>query len=109
MEKFSSLDLRNRPEIRNRFYKVIRERGDGSQRVEVYASTERLDLQDPVFTPASIEEVINEGWTLDYDHDKCPKCGTEMIRNVKSYPPYCESTYEQHLCPNCGHGSSSSI
>lgn len=50
-----------------------------------------------------------ERYGPDYNKHICKECGSELLRRVKSYPPYCDSTYEEFLCPNCGAGFSQSI
>jgi len=50
-----------------------------------------------------------ERYAPDYNRHICKECNTELLRRVKSYAPYCDSTYEEFLCPNCGAGFSQSI
>lgn len=32
----------------------------------------------------------------------CSKCGGQLFRTVNSYPPYCDSSYEEFVCSHCG-------
>jgi hypothetical protein len=54
--------------------------------------------------------LIKAGYVYGFigKHEKCEKCGAEMLGQIKSYPPYCDSTYEQWHCPVCDFGYSMS-
>lgn len=51
-------------------------------------------------------KLIKEGYKYGFwdKHEKCRKCGSEMLGRMHSYPPYCDSTYEEWSCPVCGKG-----
>lgn len=52
------------------------------------------------------EKLIKEEFEYGFmdRHEKCGKCGSEMMGRIHSYPPYCDSTYEEWSCPVCGKG-----
>lgn len=62
--------------------------------------------------PSTIEgkpleaKLIEEGFKYGFwnKHEKCGKCGSEMMGRIKAYYPYCDSTYEEWSCPVCGKG-----
>ena len=52
------------------------------------------------------EKLIKGGFKYGFwdKREKCRKCDSEMLGRMKSYPPYCDSTYEEWSCPVCGKG-----
>ena len=76
-----------------------------------------LFKMDRKFDPESIEglpnleELKKDGFKYGFltRHEKCPKCTTEMLGRIKTYPPYCDSSYEEWSCPKCGHGYGMSV
>jgi hypothetical protein len=52
------------------------------------------------------EKLIKEEFEYGFmgKHEKCRKCDSEMLGRIHSYPPYCDSTYEEWSCPVCGKG-----
>ncbi|MDG6918523.1 MAG: hypothetical protein JRN62_03700 [Nitrososphaerota archaeon] len=66
----------------------------------------RQGLGDDFRTP---EKLRADGYDDDYSHEKCKWDGTELLRHVKSYPPYYDSTYEEKVCPACNDGFVASI
>jgi len=51
-------------------------------------------------------KLIADGFRYGFwnKHEKCHKCGSEMMGRIKSYYPHCDSTYEEWSCPVCGKG-----
>jgi hypothetical protein len=51
-------------------------------------------------------ELIKEEFEYGFmgKREQCHKCDSEMMGRIHSYPPHCDSTYEEWSCPVCGKG-----
>jgi len=63
----------------------------------------------PLYTPRTEAELVHARFSPAYNNQKCGQCGGRMYRAVNSYPPYCDSTFEEFECPVCGYSWASSI